>query len=381
MCPVSVYTVHTCVRRSVSVPSIQTMCKASGHSVTGVQRTRKWLSVPRFSIRRQFGRLPQPFLRFRSWQLLKPLAKAGFRPTTPVSKAVYSRAPTRLLSRLWGLLNEVSLPRWLRRPLFSMYIWAFSVNMAEAEVEDLNRYKNLGELFRRPLKPTARTIASHYLVSPCDGRILHSGRSRGSQIEQVKGLTYSLENFLGPQDWREPANSRLPFLRQLGVRSANRLYHHVVYLAPGDYHRFHSPTDWSIQHRRHFPGTLLSVSPHIARWMPGLFCQNERVVLSGQWQFGFFSLTAVGATNVGSIRIYGDQDLRTNRSRHVKGKYHDYNYVDQYGESGLVFSKGAPLGEFNFGSTIVLVFEGPRHFKFHVKEGGRIFMGEALGTL
>ncbi|XP_063791570.1 phosphatidylserine decarboxylase proenzyme, mitochondrial-like isoform X2 [Pseudophryne corroboree] len=311
------------------------MCKATSHSGSGVQRDRKWLSVPRFSIRRQFGRMPQPFLRFRSWQLLKPLAKAGFRPTTRVSKAVYSRVPTRLLSRLWGLLNEVSLPRWLRCPLFSMYVWAFSVNMKEAEVEDLNRYKNLGELFRRPLKATARSISSHYLVSPCDGRVLHSGRTRGSQIEQVKGLTYSLENFLGPQDWREPSNS----------------------------------------------SSLLSVSPHVARWMPGLFCQNERVVLSGQWQFGFFSLTAVGATNVGSIRIYGDQDLHTNRSRHVKGKYHDYDYVDQHGASGLVFSKGAPLGEFNFGSTIVLVFEGPRHFKFHVTETSRICMGAALGTL
>lgn len=357
------------------------MCKASSRSGSGGQRPRRWLSVPRLSIRRRIGQLPAPFLRERSWQLLRPLAKAGFPPTSRVSKAVYSRAPTRLLSRLWGLVNEVSLPRWLRRPLLSMYVWAFSVNMAEAEIEDLNRYKNLGELFRRPLKSTARVISGHNVVSPCDGRVLHCGRTRGSQIEQVKGLTYSLENFLGPQDWREPANMSLPFLQQLGVRPANRLFHHVIYLAPGDYHRFHSPADWSIHHRRHFPGTLLSVSPNIARWMPGLFCQNERVVLSGQWQFGFFSLTAVGATNVGSIRIYGDKELHTNHSRHVKGKYHDHSYTEQYGPSGLILTKGAPLGEFNFGSTIVLVFEAPRHFKFHVKDGGRIFMGEALGTL
>ncbi|CAI9609851.1 unnamed protein product [Staurois parvus] len=182
------------------------MCKASSHPGSGGQRTQRWLSVPRLSIRRRIGQLPPSFLRERSLQLLRPLAKAGFPPTSRVSKAVYSRAPTRLLSRLWGLVNEVSLPRWLRRPLLSMYVWAFSVNMAEAEIEDLNRYKNLGELFRRPLKSTARVISVHNAVSPCDGRILHCGRTRGSQIEQVKGITYSLENFLGPQDWREPAN-------------------------------------------------------------------------------------------------------------------------------------------------------------------------------
>ncbi|KAG9465504.1 hypothetical protein GDO78_018184 [Eleutherodactylus coqui] len=283
------------------------MCKATRHSASsGVQRSRKWLSVPRLSIKHRFNQLRSPFLRFRSWQLLRPLVKAGLHPTTQVSRAVYTRAPTRLLSRLWGLVNDVNLPRWLRRPLLSLYVWAFSVNMQEAEVEDLNRYRNLGELFRRPLKPSARTISSQYLVSPCDGQVLHCGRTHGSQIEQVKGLTYSLENFLGPQDWRDLEDVGLPFMKQLGVHLSNRLYHHVVYLAPGDYHRFHSPTDWSIQHRRHFPGSLLSVSPHVARWFPGLFCQNERVVLSGQWQFGLFSLTAVGATNVGSIHIYGD---------------------------------------------------------------------------
>ncbi|KAM9304753.1 phosphatidylserine decarboxylase proenzyme, mitochondrial-like [Gastrophryne carolinensis] len=357
------------------------MCKASGRPGNGRQRAKRWLSVPRLSIRRRISQLPSPSLRENSWKLLKPLAKAGIVPASKVSKAVYRRAPTRLLSRLWGLVNEVSLPGWLRRPLLSMYVWAFSVNMAEAEVEDLNRYKNLGELFRRPLKPSARAISSQNVVSPCDGHVLHCGRTRGAQIEQVKGLTYSLESFLGPQDWREQANAGLPFLQQLGVHPANRLFHHVIYLAPGDYHRFHSPADWIIQHRRHFPGTLLSVSPQVARWMPGLFCENERVLLSGQWQFGFFSLTAVGATNVGSIRIYGDEDLHTNHSRHVKGRYHDYSYESQSGDSGLVMAKGAPLGEFNFGSTIVLVFEAPRNFCFHVKDGGRIFMGEGLGTL
>lgn len=51
----------------------------------------------------------------------------------------------------------------------------------------------------------------------------------------------------------------------------------------------------------------MSVNPGVARLVKELFCLNERVALLGQWQHGFFSLTAVGATNVGSIRIYFDQ--------------------------------------------------------------------------
>ena len=41
--------------------------------------------------------------------------------------------------------------------------------------------------------------------------------------------------------------------------------------------------------------------------MPNLFCLSERVLLGGYWEHGFFSLTAVGAYNVGSIEIGIDE--------------------------------------------------------------------------
>ena len=49
------------------------------------------------------------------------------------------------------------------------------------------------------------------------------------------------------------------------------------------------------------------MNPAIARWVEGLFNMNERAVYTGTWKHGFFSMTAVGATNVGSIRTYFDK--------------------------------------------------------------------------
>lgn len=289
---------------------------------------------------------------------------------------LYKVLPLRSLSRLWGFVNDLHLHPALRGPFLGWYARTFGCNMEEAEEERLENYPNLGALFRRALKDGARPVdETAMVVSPADGHVIWFGEvSPDGEMEQVKGVNYSLEKFLG-LDSNSSSLLRDP--------EKNNLYHCLFYLAPGDYHRYHSPADWVVEERKHFPGELFSVSPGVTRWLKGLFNLNERVVYSGTWEHGFFCYAPVGATNVGSIKAYFDPSLLTNLSRRQKKAItNGANYDGRLSfPAPIPLEKGAPFGEFNLGSSIVMVFEAPKNFKFHLSAGQKIQCGNFLGRL
>jgi phosphatidylserine decarboxylase len=90
--------------------------------------------------------------------------------------------------------------------------------------------------------------------SPVDARVLHYGMATKDTIEQIKGVRYSLPEFLGKAS---PIDDKLGSYPKPGDNvdpKEKRLYYCLLYLAPGDYHGIHSPTNWTIESARHFPG-------------------------------------------------------------------------------------------------------------------------------
>ena len=88
-------------------------------------------------------------------------------------------------------------------------------------------------------------------MSPIDGKILHFGLISKDSIEQVKGVYYSLNAFLGPglvENWTDCDTEQA---------DGTRLHHVVLYLSPGDCHHFYSPADWQATLSRHLPGIVI----------------------------------------------------------------------------------------------------------------------------
>lgn len=384
----------------------------------------------------------------------------------------YQALPLNAISRLWGRLNNVELPVWAREPGFKFYSYLFGVNLDEVAEQDLRKFRNLSEFFYREIKAGARTVdADADVVCPSDGRVLSLGTiNEKGEIEQVKGMSYSVNKFLGIRDDADYWDRKLAvasggggdddddghrddehrehrefaringisytvddllgmnsdkdvhhFLRNINVQHTGdqaiprtqpraayadvarevggsaagaggptkSLFYAVIYLAPGDYHRFHSPANWVVQLRRYFTGELYSVAPYFQRTLANLFVLNERVSLLGYWRHGFFSMTPVGATNVGSIKVNFDRGLVTNSVRDAaSGERFQKNtcYEATYFNSSRVLgghplTKGKEVGGFQLGSTVVLVFEAPSGFTFAVQNGQPVKMGQALGTV
>lgn len=281
---------------------------------------------------------------------------------------VYCSLPLNAMSRLSGGLANTYIPVWLRPTLLGMFVRTYNCRMDEALIEDLREYPTLASFFNRKLRPSVRPISDAELVSPADGIVVHYGKVENERIEFVKGQDYALSDFLGPVN----LNEKLENLK----KGSAELYQVVIYLAPGDYHAFHSPARWTMQQEVHYPGLLLSVRPTLLDRLPRLFCMNERVVLNGHWRHGFFSLCAVAATNVGDVAIDIDPQLHTNLKR-IQRKVQN-PAVASCTEFNHTYFAGERIGEFRLGSTIVLVFESPKTIEFAFKAGDHLRYGQSL---
>ncbi len=244
--------------------------------------------------------------------------------------------------------------------LIRRFVARYRVDMDEAADPRIESYATFNEFFTRPLKAGARPIADTPFVCPVDAAISQYGPIAHDQIYQAKGHSYSTHALVG------------------GDVALARQFDHghfaTLYLAPRDYHRIHMPCKGRLKRMIHVPGDLYSVNPLTALHVPGLFARNERLVCEFECDHGPMVLVLVGATIVGSMATVWHGQVNPPRP----GQPRTWTYEKE----PIVLEKGAEMGRFLLGSTVVLLF--PRNvFTFSPDWAPAlpVRLGEAMGTL
>ncbi len=225
------------------------------------------------------------------------------------------------LTTFVGWLADRRLPKWILLPVIRKYIRVNGIDMSQYQ-GDPESFSTFNRFFTRALKPGCR-IQGNGVTSPADGVVTAAGTFTESMLFHVKGNSYPLTELLRSA-WPDTGS----FV--------------TVYLSPADYHRVHTPFNCTVTSIRHLHGEVRTVDPAYVLKHPGLYCTNERVVVEGTSPYGKFCLVLVGALVVGRITL---------------------SIVDKINKGGTMenlnieLEKGAELGMFEMGSTVVLVME------------------------
>ena len=263
-----------------------------------------------------------------------------------------NRIPRRLATQFMGWFSKIEQP--LVRDV-SIWLWRFFSDLDLSEAKQA-RFRSMHDCFTRELKDGARPIDGRpeILVSPCDAIVGAAGAIAGTNVIQIKGFPYALEDLLHDR----------------GLVEAHRNGRYVTLrLTSSMYHRFHAPHDCHIEQVNYISGDTWNVNPIALRRVAKLFCKNERAVLrmklaaTGQT----VTLVAVAAILVAGIRLnFLDAPLALrNRGPNVF-------------PSGARFAKGWELGWFEHGSTIIVFAPDGFSLCENVREGDIVRVGQPL---
>ena len=268
--------------------------------------------------------------------------------------------PQHLVSRCAGFLAELRAPVWLKDRVIGLFINYFNVDMSETQEPDPRRYASFNEFFTRPLREGARPIAEADIVCPADGAISQMGEISNGLLFQAKGRYFSTEDLLGGDTSRA------------GLFDGGQFA--TIYLSPKDYHRVHMPVAGRLTATTYVPGQLFSVNGVTAENVDRLFARNERLVCYFDTEQGPMAMILVGAMVVAGIATVWSGRVAPPPRHPVL-----VDYVSL--PEPVTLDKGAEMGRFMLGSTVILLFpEGSMVFDDDYRAGVVTRMGERLGS-
>ncbi|WP_271273290.1 archaetidylserine decarboxylase [Aliamphritea hakodatensis] len=268
--------------------------------------------------------------------------------------------PQHLLSRLVGKLADCRT-NWVKSTFISWFAKRYNVNMSEAVQESLNAYPDFNSFFTREIKLERRPLADTDIISPADGAISQLGPIDHGRVFQAKGRGYALTTLLGGYN-------------DLAEQFIDGQFA-TVYLSPKDYHRVHMPVTGTLRDTIYVPGDLYSVNQTTAEGVENLFARNERLVAIFDTEYGPMAMILVGAMIVAGIETVwagqvAPQQRKIWRTEHTPEP-----------QAPVVLEKGAEMGRFKLGSTVILLFgKDVIEWQENLQAGSPVNMGHAFGN-
>lgn len=264
---------------------------------------------------------------------------------------------TSTLSQLFGKFASKRHTTSFQKFINKSYVSMMGLDMSDFKNPD--EYETLNALFTRHLNAPREFCAyADTFISPCDSLVTDAGIMDGNKALQIKGMSYSVDDFLG--DHIADENKK----RLMDGDYIN------FYLSPRDYHRYHVPIDMQVTKAVHIAGKLYPVNIPTLKRKADLFIENERVVLECKTLEGkLFYLVLVGALNVGKMEVSFEPLIHTNTG---------FGGVYEY--ENLHLKKGADLGCFQMGSTIIYLAQSGM-MTYNVTIGNSVRYGDAIGKL
>jgi phosphatidylserine decarboxylase len=261
-----------------------------------------------------------------------------------------NRIPRRLLTQFMGWFSKIEQP--LVRDT-SIGLWRLFSDLDLSDAQK-TKFNSLHDCFIRQLKDGARPIDMDpaTVASPCDAIVGACGRIEGTELLQIKGFPYTLEDLLGRPEMVE--------------RHRNGTYV-TLRLTSSMYHRFHAPHDCRVERVTYVSGDTWNVNPIALKRVEKLFCKNERAVIETRLNATgeLLTLVPVAAILVASIRLHClDQPIRQLGANAIP--------------SSAAYRKGDEMGWFEHGSTIVVLAPETMSLAAGVETGTMIRQGQPL---
>lgn len=266
-----------------------------------------------------------------------------------VARLALTLLPQNKISSIVGRAGRSKLSkRYVKR-----YAEHYKINLSEIE-KPIHEYAHLTEFFTRKLKQDARPICGEATeaISPVDGLVTQMGRIEKGTIIQAKGISYPVQKLLADES-------------NADFESGHFI---TIYLSPKDYHRIHMPVKGEVYSSTYIPGRLFPVNDIGVNHVKGLFTKNERVVTFAETDYGKLAIVKVGAFIVGSVKVKYDDKVRK------------WKKITKTNVAPVTYEKGDEVGLFEFGSTVILLFED-KDFSFDksLAVGKSVRMGEIIG--